>query len=283
MTTATLRPRLSCSTASLYHLPLATTVGLVRDAGFDGVELVIGPETLLRGMRVTERTLQRAGIPALSLHPPLYPFPGWPRDQFRRGVMTALRARDLGCEVAVIHAPKSRTLATPRARQYVAAIDAAHHLATEAGFVIGLETTQRPWDGKPPLLFDDLAYLLRFADEHRLSVTLDTCHAAANGDDLPTVLAAIGPRLRNIHFSDCISRGPGQKPHTHVRPGLGNTVDLAAFLGILAQSHYTGLITCELSPLDLQGWSLKGIRQKLAQTHDFIIQGLASGTVATAQ
>ena len=269
-------PRISCSTASLYHLPLATTVGLLRDAGFDGVELVVSPETLARGMRVTQRILQRAGMQALSFHPPILPFPGWPRDQFWRGLTTAQHARDLGCEVAVIHAPKSRSLATPRARQYIAAIDAAQRVATDHGFVIGLETTQRPWDGKPPLLFDDLTYFLGFADDHDLSVTFDTCHAAASGDDLLAALHQIGPRLRNVHFSDCIRLGPGQKPKTHVIPGMGNTVDLAAFVRGLAARQYTGLITCELSPFELHAWPLRKIAQKLAASRAFIAEALAS-------
>ena len=275
-TSPPIAPRISCSTASLYHLPLATTVGLLRDAGFDGVELVASPETLARGMRTTQRILQRAGMPALSFHPPLLPFPGWPRDQFWRGLTTAHHARDLGCEVAVIHAPKSHSLATPRAQQYIAAIDAAHRTATEHDFVIGLETTQRPWDGKPPLLFDDLTYFLGFADEHHLSVTFDTCHAAASGNDLLADLDHIGPRLRNIHFSDCLTLGPGKKPKTHVSPGQGNTVNLAAFVRALATHRYTGLITCELSLFELHDWSLNKITQKLATSRAFIAEAWAS-------
>lgn len=274
---ASTHPRVSCSTGSLYHLPLRTALGLIRDAGFDGVELVAGPETLARGMQATQRTLRQVGLPALSFHPPLLPLPGWPRSQFWRGVTTAQHARDLGAEVAVIHAPKSRSLATPRARQYLAAIAAAQRVASEQGFVIGLETTQRPWNHKPPMLFDDLAYFLQFADNHRLSVTLDTSHAAANGDDLLAVLAQIGPRLRNIHFSDCTANGPGKKPRTHVTPGQGNTVDLAAFLRALAQQHYTGLITCELSPFEIHAWPLRDIAKKLAATRAYIADALASG------
>lgn len=270
------RARLSCSTASFYELPLASAVGIIRDAGFDGVELVAGPESLARGLAATRRVLERAGMPALSFHPPLYPTPGWPRSQLGRGRAAAESVRELGCEVMVIHAPKSRTLATPRARQYIAAIEDARDLGKAHGFVVGLETTQRPTDGRPPMLFDDLAFFLRFADEHNLSVTLDTCHAAASGDDLPAVLAQIGPRLRNIHFSDCRTRPDHKKPATHLRPGTGNTVDLAAFVRALGHSGYTGLITCEVSPLELFAWSRRAMVRKLAATHDFIAKALAS-------
>src|SRR5579885_1994669 len=43
--------KLSFSTASFYHWPLRFTLGLARELAFDGVELVIGPEYLLRGQR----------------------------------------------------------------------------------------------------------------------------------------------------------------------------------------------------------------------------------------
>jgi sugar phosphate isomerase/epimerase len=268
------RARISCSMASFYELPLATAVGIIRDAGFDGVELAAGPESLARGLAATRRILERAGLPALSFHPPLYPVPGWPRSQLGRGRAAAESARELGCEVTVIHAPKSRSLATPRARQYIAAVENARDLGKAHGFVVGLETTQRPTDGRPPLLFDDLAYFLRFADDHGLCVTLDTCHAAANGDDLEAVLAQIGPRLRNIHFSDCRTRPRRKKPATHLPPGAGNTVDLAAFVRALGRSGYTGLITCEISPLELFDWSRRGMVRKLAAVHDFIAKAL---------
>ncbi len=272
------RPRISCSTASFYQLPLATAVGMIRDAGFDGVELVASPESLVRGLAATQRVLQRAGLAALSFHPPLYPLPGWPRSQMGRGLAAAHSARELGCEVTVIHAPKSRSLETPRARQYVAAVQAARDLGAAHGFVVGLETTQRPAAGNPPLLFDDLSYFMGFVETHDLSVTLDTCHAAANGDDLSTVLAQIGPRLRNIHFSDC-RRVPGKrKPKTHVRPGRGNTVDLAAFVRELAARTYTGLITCEISPLELFALSRGEMVRRLAEVHDFIVDALAASS-----
>jgi sugar phosphate isomerase/epimerase len=230
---------------------------------------------LARGLAATRRVLERTGMPALSFHPPLYPMPGWPRSQSARSALTAASARALGCEVTVFHAPKSRSMSTPRAQQYTAAIDAARDLGAANGFVVGLETTQRPADGRPPLLFDTLEYFLMYADDHGLSVTLDTCHAAAHGDDLIAVLDQIGPRLRNIHFSDCARRPHRAKPRTHLFPGTGDTVDLAAFVQALGQRGYTGLITCEVSPFALWSWSRRTIERRLAALHDFIATALA--------
>lgn len=270
-----LRPRISCSTGSLYHLPLAVALRLIRDAGFDGAEVVGSLETLARGKVAMARTVARAGIPALSFHPPLYPFPGWPRTQAGRAAATMAHARALGSAVAVIHAPKSWSLATPRALQYIAAIDAAQAFGAAHGIAIALETTQKPWDGRPPLLFDDLGYFMHFVTAHALAVTLDTSHAAANGADLPAVLGQIGPRLRNIHFSDCGPLIPGRKPQTHLRPGLGTAVDLAAFTRELGRTGYTGLITLEIAPLELRPWSLPTISRRLAEARAFVVAALA--------
>lgn len=270
-----LRPRISCSTGSLYHLPLAVALRLIRDAGFDGAEVVGSLETLARGKAAMARIVARAGIPALSFHPPLYPFPGWPLTQAGRAEATMEHARALGSALAVIHAPKSWSMATPRALEYIAAIDAAQTFGAAHGIVIGLETTQKPWDGRPPMLFDDLSYFMRFVAAHDLAVTFDTSHAAANGDDLPIVLGQIGARLRNIHFSDCGPVIPGQRPKTHLRPGMGTAVDLAAFTRDLTRTGYTGLITLEISPLELRPWSLPAISRRLAQARAFVAAALA--------
>jgi sugar phosphate isomerase/epimerase len=268
MPTAALR--VSCSTACLYHLPLRMALRLIRAAGFDNVEMVASVESLARGFAATRRMIQAAGLRALSYHPPLVRVPNWPRDQFRMGMAIAEGAQALGCEVAVIHAPQSTTLETPRGRQYIAALHAARRMGEDAGFAIGLETTERPHQGKPLKLFDDLEYLLRFTDDLGLGVTLDTTHAAANGDDLATVTSAIGPRLRNIHFSDCRAVAPDRRPLRHLIPGQGNTVDLAAFVRDLSACGYSGIITCEISPLALHPFSPRRIVQDLTAAREFI-------------
>ncbi len=271
MTNVLLRPRVSCSTATSYHLPLAIALRMIRDAGCDGAEVVLGPETIFRGMSALAQTTAHVGLPILSVHPPLYRFPGWPRD-YREAMRQVVDATGrLGAEVAVIHAPKSRTLASPRARRYVAALDAACALAQGQGNVIGLETTQRPLSGKPPMLFDDLPFFLDFVDQHSLAVTLDTSHAGANGEELAATLAAIGPRLRNIHFSDVTVLDTLRKPQTHRMPGSGNRVDLANFVQRLAQAGYQGVFTLELAPGEVGLWPPRTIIRRLRQARDFIV------------
>jgi sugar phosphate isomerase/epimerase len=270
-------PRISCSTGSLYHLPLALALRILRDAGFAGAEIVASPETLARGQRETTRIIRQSGLPALSLHPPLYPLPGWPRTQLGRALATMEHAIAFGSEIAVIHAPKSKVMTTPRARQYIAAITATRNLGARHGVAIGLETTQKPWKiGQLPLLFDHLDYFMDFVAAHDLGVTYDISHAIANGDDPAADLTLIGAHMRNIHFSDCGPITPGQKPPTHLRPGYGATGDLAAFTRVLAHHAYTGIITLEISPLALRPWSLPTIIRRLIEARQFVTQAFVA-------
>jgi len=277
------RPRISCSTGTFYHLPLERSLALIRDAGYDGAEFAVSPESLARTTTAIERIVRRVGLPILSYHPPLYPFPGWPRNQ-KAGMLAVVEgARALGAEVAVIHAPKGYSLTTPRALQYVAGITAAREQAALYDVVIGFETTQCAHDGKPAMLFDDLTLFLDFARQHDLSVTFDTAHAGANGDDLVAVLERIGPRLRNIHLSDCrmeTSRDGRPQPKTHLIPGDGNTGDIPAFLAALGSSGYGGLITLEVSPFALGLWPPATLSQRLIAMREYVEQRLAATAIA---
>lgn len=270
MSAVVTRPRISCSTASLYHLPLGTALALIREAGFDGLEFVVSPESLLRGMPAMGRVVARSRLPALTFHPPLYPFPGWPRNQAEAMMNVVAGAERLGCEVGVIHAPRSRSLETPRAQRYISGLVAAREYAAAKGIAIGLETTQRPVAGKRPLLFDDLNFFLDFVDRLDLRVTLDTAHAGASGDDLLVDLARIGPRLRNIHYSDCRIDDPAKDPKTHLLPGTGNTIDLAAFTRALGGAGYAGVITLELAPQIVGLWPPRKILSQLAAAREFV-------------
>jgi len=271
------RPRISCSTASMYHLPLPMVLRIIQDAGYDGAELVVTPIMLLQQRGITQRNVLRVGLPILSIHPPLLRFPRWPRSQLGGMVYVVAAARDFGAELVVIHAPKSYSLTTPRAQQYIAAIDIVRELAASNNITIGLETTQKPID-HPPRLFDDMTAFLEFTDAHALGVTFDTCHAAANQDDIVAMVERIGQRLGNVHFSDCTKVGDA-RPHTHRFPGSGNTSDLMAGVAALQRSQYRGMITLEISPTELLLLSPRQLVKQLSAAREYVVQALADGQV----
>lgn len=258
--------KLSFSTASFYHLPLRFTLGLARELGFDGVELVVGPEYLLRGQRGTQALCDRLGVTPLSLHPPLRRMPGWPFNHARNVVQTVAAARAFGCEVVVIHATDAWQEGNRRWREYAAAMKAARETPGPP-IAIAVEISQIIKGRRYAM--DDVDTVLRFVEDQgeQVGITLDTAHTGANGDDLLALYARLRPRLRNIHLSDWAIRGG--KDRTHLVPGEG-ALPLAEFLGTLARDRYAGLVTLEVSPYHLHAWSLRAGRERLAKSLAYV-------------
>jgi sugar phosphate isomerase/epimerase len=253
--------KLSFSTASFYHLPLRFTLGVARDLGFDGVELVVGPEYILRGQRGTQDLCNRLGVKALSLHPPLRKMPGWPISHTRNLAQTVAAARAFGCDVVVIHATDAWQEGNRRWRQYAAAMQAALR-AEGPPITIAVEMSQI-LKNVPYQAMYDVDTVLRFVEDQgeQVGITFDTAHTGANGDDLLELYARVRPRLRNIHLSDWVVRGG--KHRTHLVPGEG-ALPLAAFMRAMERDGYAGPVTLEVSPIHLHAWSLRRGRERLA-------------------
>ena len=263
--------RLSFSTASFYHPPLRFSLRLARDLGFDGVELVIGPEYILLGERRIHKLIELNGLTLLSLHQPMVPFalptPGWPRQAARSIPKTIAAGRAFGCEVVVIHATTARSEGNPRWRAYAQAMRQALEQAGPP-ITVGVEISQHTKRAYREAM-DDADAVLRFVEDQgeQVGITLDTAHTAANGDDLLALYEKLRSRLRNIHLSDWTIRDG--KHRTHLVPGEGRA-PLAEFLKMLARDQYAGLLTLEVSPYHLHGWSLRQSRERLAESLAYV-------------
>jgi sugar phosphate isomerase/epimerase len=253
------------STGTFYHRSAAYSLRLAREAGYDGVELVLGPEQLLRGLGSTLRAMCEVGVPVRSVHPPFAPLPGWPRAYAEVFPRLASITMSLGAELFVSHTPFLSSPESPRGQRFTRGL----RLGLEAGgdaIQIGLESSQYNKRSRRYLL-DDLATLTRFAQERGCGVTFDTCHAGANGEDILACYEIVRPALRNVHLSDVIWREG--KPRTHVLPGEG-VLPLAAFLARLAHDGYDGLVTLEIHPGELGLFGRERQAQRLRQALDFV-------------
>lgn len=235
--------RISFSTGTFYHLPLSFSLQLARDLGYDGVEWVVSPGYLLSGLEPVQAAFRTVGVRALSVHPPFYPFPGWPSRPSRRAARLGALARRLGAELFVIHTELFSSFRLPSAHQYTEAIERGQ-LAGGPHVTVAVETGQH--NRRRLYVLDDLPTLVDYCQQHGCGITLDTCHVGANGEDLLATYAVIKPVLRNIHLSDVIWRRRDQ-PRTHVLPGEGD-LPLAAFLATLGRDGYDGLVTLEVHP-----------------------------------
>lgn len=256
---------LSFSTGTFYHRSLGYSLDLARAVGFDGVELVLGIGYLARGLAPYERAIARAGVPVLSVHPPLRPLPGWPRPMIERIPRTAAVARQLSAAVCVVHTEVYSDPGGPRAARYARALRLARDQAGSTT-AIAIETNQ--YFGRwRRFVLDDLRTLVDFAQDHDCGVTLDTCHAGANGEDLLECHEIARPVLRNVHLSDL--RWQDGAPQTHVLPGEG-TLPLAPFLGALTRDGYDGLVTIELHPRQVGLFNRRRIAGRLRTALDFV-------------
>jgi sugar phosphate isomerase/epimerase len=235
--------QITFSTATFYHRGLGYSLRLAHAAGYDGVELALGPEYSWRGVTGLQETIRGRSVPILSIHPPFVPLPGWSRQVDRSLPHLAQLSQALGVRDFVVHVPAFFSLTSPRAQRFILGLrdtlgQAGGHLR------IGLENSQC-YPKKPRFLLDDLRSLVSFAQDHGCGVTFDTCHAAADGEDILACYEIVRPALCNVHLNDVIFQNA--IPHTHIPPGKGQ-LPLDRFLGLLARDGYDGLVTLEVYP-----------------------------------
>jgi sugar phosphate isomerase/epimerase len=265
--------RLSFSTGTFYYRSLDYSLRLARDLGFDGVELAIGPEALYLGAAPLLRAIDRVGVPVLSVHPPLFRMPGWPRWTTHRIPRVMRLARDLGAELGVTHTMRFRDPDSPRNAHFSQAI----RLGQAAGggqAALTIENSQ--YNRRKRLAYlDHLQRLVNYARTRDCGITFDTCHAGASREDILRDYDLVRPLLRNIHLSDVIWRD-GQ-PRTHVIPGDG-VLPLRAFMERLAQDGYDGLVTLELHPREAGLPGRVNAERALGRSLDFMRDAIAQAS-----
>jgi sugar phosphate isomerase/epimerase len=274
--------RISFSTGTFYHRPLAYSLRLAHALGFDGVEYVVGPDYFLSGVAPLRRAIDQYATPVLSIHPPFHmlttlPVTNWPRQGGWAWPRTTALGRELGATLAVTHTVFIAGPQVPRMARYQAALRMGHEAG--GGLILTIESNQYNWRGKRFLL-DDLQRLVDFAQEQECGVTLDTCHAGANGEDLLECYEIARPALRNVHLSDVVWRAG--KPHTHVLPGEGE-LRLRAFLARLAADDYDGLITLEIHPRHVGLLSSARAQRRMAQALTFVRAAIDVETPSAAE
>jgi sugar phosphate isomerase/epimerase len=274
--------RISFSTGTFYHRPLAFSLRLARTLGYDGVEYVVGPDYFLSGVEPLLRAIADSATPALSVHPPFHalttlPITNWPRQGGWAWPRTTALGRELGAELAVTHTVFLAGPHVPRMARYQAAL----RMGREAGggLALTIESNQYNRRGKR-FLFDDLQRLVDFAREQECGVTFDTCHAGANGEDLLACYEIVRPALRNVHLSDVIWRGG--RPRTHIMPGEG-ALPLRQFLARLAADGYDGLVTLEIHPLQVGMLSAARAKRRMGQALQFVRSAIASEATSAIQ
>lgn len=272
--------KVSLSTACLYIYPLRKTFELAKRAGFDGVELVVGPEVEWRGGNYISRLSQEYSLPVLTVHPPLFGFPGWDRVQQTNEPYIdrlSMLAQAVGAPLVVLHMPRAKSIDDVLGRGFVNRLLSVRDRMNGTGPRFALENSPKFRERDRGYILRALSDLRRFADQYDFPMTLDTAHIGTWDTDLIRSLDFFSGRLVNVHFSDLRQVPDWQMKlpqlHSYVRqhqmPGSG-FLPLKEFLRELADRGYSGPITYELSPLPLEVWSFRRAGERLRECVDFV-------------
>jgi sugar phosphate isomerase/epimerase len=221
---------------------------------------------MLQGLDPVRRAFASSRVRPLSIHPPFYRLPGWPRQPARATARLGALARRLGAELFVVHTAAFAERGSPNEDRFAQAVERGQ-LAGGPHVVVGVETAQYNKRPRQPFALDQLTELVAFCRQHDCGITFDTCHAGANGEDLLASYETVRPLLRNVHLSDVQWRR-GQ-PHTHRLPGEG-WLPLDQLLRRMAEDGYNGLVTLEVHPLTAGPFSRENAVRRLGQALDFI-------------
>ncbi len=279
--------KVSFSLGSLYSMPLRSVLALVAEAGFEGIELLVAPEVLLRGPKRIKQIARAHDLDIHVVHRGLIPIPGWKENGPGMAKMVAL-ARAVDAPLVVIHPPRGCTaLDDSIATDFARTVDAAvRDAGDDVAIAIENISLKRPIDHRNP--FCDLAELRRFAEGHGLRMTLDTSHAASFGFDVLDAFTHFRGRIENVHLSDYRPRprwvDAVASNHfvQHQKPGDG-VLPLEALLTGMAAEDYDGNISIEVGPIPMRAWWRPALRRHLRDMADFVIACRAEGRAPGAK
>jgi sugar phosphate isomerase/epimerase len=262
--------RFSLSTGTLYAYPLSWIFRAARQAGFDGVELVVNPEAIVRGGRAVRRIAEAEGVEIISVHPTVVPLRGW-RER-RNGIGPTIRlAQEIGAGLVVMHTPRSESLEEGDGLVFRQRVETWQGRLAGGGQQLAVENKAIRDEQERYYALTPLDRLRAFADRHDLGLVLDTAHAGTAGEDLLEARQVFGSRLCNVHLSDLGGRFPLARfslAHRflgeHRFPGTGELA-LLALLADLKGSAYTGPVTLEVSPWAVRAWWPPAVHRRLAQ------------------
>jgi sugar phosphate isomerase/epimerase len=269
--------KFSLSTGTLYPYPLRQVFRWARQAGFDGVELVINPEAAIRGGRAVRRLAQAEGVELFSAHPTILPLPGW-RERDGGMARTIELAQDAGIGQVVMHTPRSRGLDEGEGLVLRRRIERWQRQLAGSNLRLAIENKAIRAEAHRHYALTPLDRLRAFADRYDLGLVLDTTHAGTAGEDLVQARRLFGNRLVNVHLSDLGGRLPLAKlplVHRffgeHRFPGVGDLA-LSELLHDLGRRGYAGLVTLEVNPWSVRAWWPPAVRRHLARASRWMAQ-----------
>ncbi|MDO5052661.1 MAG: sugar phosphate isomerase/epimerase [Pseudoclavibacter sp.] len=266
--------RIGMSTSCVFPRPLESAFRTAREAGFDGVEVMVSAEAATRSAASMLGMTRRYELPVLAIHAPVLFFTQfvWGTDQRGKLQRSAELAAEVGAPTVVVH-PPFRWQAGYAERF----LDIVREIAADTGVEIAVEN-MFPWrvSGRP------LRAYMPGIDPVEMdcdAITLDFSHAALAGQDALEMARAAGERLRHVHLCDGQApptpegrEGDGRMFDEHLVPGRGGQ-PVAETLRHLAGTGWRGSVVAEVNTRRARGEA--GRLELLWETLDFARTHLA--------
>lgn len=227
------------STSCVHTLPVDRAFATAREAGYDGVEVMVTHDPATRNVRSLRELSARYDLPILSIHAPVLLLTQfvWGTDPHAKLARSAELAVEVGASTVVVHPPFRWQRLTARGFT-----ESVRSLSREWGVEIAVENMFAP-----RLLGRRIAaYSPGWSpvDMDCDAATLDFSHASLAGDDALVMAERLGSRLRHVHLCDG-SGAPGAVFDEHLVPGEG-TQPVAETLRLLASSGWNGSVVAEV-------------------------------------
>ncbi|WP_223690162.1 sugar phosphate isomerase/epimerase family protein [Leifsonia poae] len=234
--------RIGMSTSCVYPLSTEHAFRFAREAGYDGVEVMVTRDEVTQNAGALLALSERYGMPLLSVHAPVLLLTHfvWGRDPRVKLERAAELAADVGASTVVVHPPFRWQ--SGYAETF---LDIVRTTAQHSGIEVAVEN-MFPWKlhgrslaayspGWNPLGMDCDA------------ATLDFSHASLSGVDSLELATALGDRLRHVHLCDGSGTADDARIFDeHLLPGRG-TQPVADVLRLLSSRRWSGSIVAEVN------------------------------------
>ena len=264
------------STSSFFPLSLEDSFRLSREAGADGVEVMITNDPNTYNRKGLEFLAKRFDLPILSVHAPVLlltqgVFGYNPAEKLNR---SAQLASELGADTVVVHPPFRWQLAYSRVF--------ANHVM-EVSHRYGVAVAVENMFGWSASSFTFEAYAPGWNPGHLdvTDLTLDFSHAAMQSVSSRELAQQWGSRLSHIHLCDGTS--PEENFHLfdeHLLPGQGSQ-PVAETLEDLGSAGFSGHVIAEVSTRSAR--TIDARVEMVGQSLDFSRAALSAGRRAVQQ
>ncbi len=268
--------RIGMSTSCVY--PLSTEHGfrLAREAGYDGVEVMVTRDERTQSAEALLTMSERYEQPIISIHAPVLLLTHfvWGRDPKIKLEKSAELAASVGAESVVVHPPFRW-----QAEYAEDFLDIVRQTAADHGVHIAVEN-MFPWKAAGRSM---KAYMPGWDPTHFDcdDITLDFSHASLSGQSSMDLALGFGERLRHVHLCDgSSSSDEGRIFDEHALPGHG-TQPVAEVLAMLAAQKWDGNVVAEVNTRKAR--SDEERLQMLVETVDFARKHTGQSVLGTVR